>query len=290
MIIPFAPGGTTDVIGRLVAQHLSDLLGQQVIADNRSGANGNIGTDLAAKSPPDGYTMVMSFDGTMTINPHTYRKLPFDPQRDLTPIVNVGQAALVLVTHPSVPASTIQEFTALAKAATSPLYYSSAGMGSTGHVAGELYASRAGIRMTHVPYKGGAAALQDLLAGQIQMLVTALPTVEGLIANGKVRPLAVTSSQRLRTLPKVPALGELYPGYEVASWYGLLAPASTPSAIIQRLNTDINKVLARPDVRERLDGLGVEVLGGTVEQFAATIRSDTSKWAKVVKDAGIQIE
>jgi len=226
----------------------------------------------------------------MTINPHTYRKLPFDPQRDLTPIVNVGQAALVLVTHPSVPASTIQEFTALAKAATSPLYYSSAGMGSTGHVAGELYASRAGIRMTHVPYKGGAAALQDLLAGQIQMLVTALPTVEGLIANGKVRPLAVTSSQRLRTLPKVPALGELYPGYEVASWYGLLAPASTPSAIIQRLNTDINKVLARPDVRERLDGLGVEVLGGTVEQFAATIRSDTSKWAKVVKDAGIQIE
>lgn len=290
MIIPFAPGGTTDVIGRLVAQHLSDLLGQQVIADNRSGANGNIGTDLAAKSPPDGYTMVMSFDGTMTINPHTYRKLPFDPQRDLTPIVNVGQAALVLVTHPSVPASTIQEFTALAKAATSPLYYSSAGMGSTGHVAGELYASRAGIRMTHVPYKGGAAALQDLLAGQIQMLVTALPTVEGLIANGKVRPLAVTSSQRLRTLPKVPTLGELYPGYEVASWYGLLAPASTPSAIIQRLNTDINKVLARPDVRERLDGLGVEVLGGTVEQFAATIRSDTSKWAKVVKDAGIQIE
>ncbi len=290
MIIPFAPGGTTDVIGRLVAQHLSDLLGQQVIADNRSGANGNIGTDLAAKSPPDGYTMVMSFDGTMTINPHTYRKLPFDPQRDLTPIVNVGQAALVLVTHPSVPASTIQEFTALAKAATSPLYYSSAGMGSTGHVAGELYASRAGIRMTHVPYKGGAAALQDLLAGQIQMLVTALPTVEGLIANGKVRPLAVTSSQRLRTLPKVPTLGELYPGYEVASWYGLLAPASTPSAIIQRLNTDINKVLARPDVRERLDGLGVEVLGGTMEQFAATIRNDTSKWAKVVKDAGIQIE
>ncbi|MBP7958300.1 MAG: tripartite tricarboxylate transporter substrate binding protein, partial [Ottowia sp.] len=145
-------------------------------------------------------------------------------------------------------------------------------------------------RMTHVPYKGGAAALQDLLAGQIQMLVTALPTVEGLIANGKVRPLAVTSSRRLRTLPKVPTLGELYPGYEVASWYGLLAPASTPSAIIQRLNTDINKVLARPDVRERLDGLGVEVLGGTVEQFAATIRSDTSKWAKVVKDAGIQIE
>ncbi len=290
MTIPCAPLGTTDVIGRLVAQHLSDLLGQQVIADNRSGANGNIGTDLAAKSPPDGYTMVMSFDGTMTINPHTYRKLPFDPQRDLTPIVNVGQAALVLVTHPSVPASTIQEFTALAKAATSPLYYSSAGMGSTGHVAGELYASRAGIRMTHVPYKGGAAALQDLLAGQIQMLVTALPTVEGLIANGKVRPLAVTSSQRLRTLPKVPTLGELYPGYEVASWYGLLAPASTPSAIIQRLNTDINKVLARPDVRERLDGLGVEVLGGTMEQFAATIRSDTSKWAKVVKDAGIQIE
>lgn len=290
MIIPFGAGGTTDVIGRLVAQHLSSLLGQQVVADNRSGANGNIGTDLAAKSPPDGYTMVMSFDGTMAINPHTYRKLPFDPQRDLAPIINVGQATLVMVVHPSVQASTLEQFEALAKAAPTPLFFSSAGTGSTGHVAGELYAARAGIKMTHVPYKGGAPALQDLLAGQIQMLVTALPTVEALIANGKVRALAVTSGKRLRSQPNIPTIGERYPGYEVASWYGLLAPAGTPEPILQRLNADINKVLAQKDVQERLDGLGVEVLGGTTQQFAATIKADTAKWAKVVKDAGIQVD
>lgn len=290
MIIPFSAGGTTDVLGRLVAQHASPLLGQQVVADNRPGANGNIGTDLAAKSPPDGYTIVMSFDGTMAINPHTYKSLPFDPSRDLAPIVNVGQASLVMVVNASVQASTIQDFTALVKASPTPIFYSSAGTGSTGHLAGELYAARAGIRMSHVPYKGGAAALQDLLAGQIQMLVTALPTVEAHIASGKLRAIAVTSGKRLRTLPNVPTLGELYPGYEVASWYGLLAPAGTPDPILRRLNADFNKVLAQKDVQDRFEALGIEVLGGTPEQFAATIRADTAKWAKVVKDAAIQIE
>ncbi|WP_028603066.1 Bug family tripartite tricarboxylate transporter substrate binding protein [Ottowia thiooxydans] len=290
MIVPFSAGGTTDVMGRIIAQHLSPLLGQQIVIDNRPGANGNIGTDMAAKSPPDGYTMVMSFDGTMAINPHTYKKLPFDPQRDLAPIINIGQAALVLVVHPSVQANTIQEFTALAKAAPSPLFFSSAGNGSTGHLAGELYAARAGTRMSHVSYKGGAPALQDLLAGQIQMLVTALPTVEALIANGKVRALAVTSAKRLSSLKNVPTLGEIYPGYEVASWYGLLAPAGTPAPIMQTLNTEINKVLARKDVQDRFETLGVELLGGSPQQFAATIKADTAKWAKVVKDANIQLD
>lgn len=290
LIVPFAAGGTTDVLARIVAQNLSSLIGQQVVADNRAGASGNIGTDLAAKAAPDGYTIVMSFDGTMTINPHTYKKLPFDPQRDLTPIINVGQASLVIVVHPSVKANTIQEFVALAKAAPTPLFYSSAGNGSTGHVAGELFAARAGIRMTHVPYKGGAAALNDLLAGQIQMLVTALPTVEAHVANGKLRALAVTSAKRLRAAPTIAALAESYPGYEVASWYGLLAPAGTPDAIVQKLNADIAKVLAQKDVHDRLESLGVEPLGGTAQQFAATIKSDTVKWAKVVKDANIQIE
>lgn len=290
LIIPFSAGGTTDVLGRIIAQHLSTVMGQQVVADNRSGANGNIGTDLAAKSPPDGYTMVMSFDGTITINPHTYKSLPFDPVHDLTPLINVGQAALVMVVHPSVKANTIEEFVALAKAANPPLFFSSAGTGSTGHVAGELFAARAGVRMTHVPYKGGAAALQDLLAGQIQMLVTALPTVESLIAGGKLRALAVTSDKRLRSLPNVPTLGELYPGYQVSSWYGLFAPAGTPDAIVQKLNTDLGKVLAQKDVRDRFEGLGVEVIGGSTQQFAATIKADTAKWGKVVKDAGIRIE
>ena len=290
LIVPFSAGGTTDVLARIIALNLSNTIGQQVVVDNRAGANGNIGTDLAAKSPADGYTIVMSFDGTMTINPHTYAKLPFDPQRDLAPLINVGQASLIMVVNPSVKANTIQEFTALAKAAPTPIFYSSAGMGSTGHVAGELYAARAHVRMSHVPYKGGAPALQDLLAGQIQMLVTALPTVEAMVASGKLRALAVTSGKRLRSLPDVPTLGEIYPGYEVASWYGLLAPAGTPDAIVQRLNTDIAKVLAQKDVRERFETLGVEPLGGTSQQFAATIKTDTEKWAKVVKDAGIKIE
>ncbi|MEO8857207.1 MAG: tripartite tricarboxylate transporter substrate binding protein [Burkholderiaceae bacterium] len=290
LIVPFSAGGTTDVLARIIAQNLSNTIGQQVVVDNRPGANGNIGTDLAAKSPADGYTIVMSFDGTMTINPHTYAKLPFDPQRDLAPIINVGQASLVMVVHPSVKANTIQEFAALAKSSPTPIFYSSAGMGSTGHVAGELFAARAHVHMSHVPYKGGAPALQDLLAGQIQMLVTALPTVEAMLANGKLRALAVTSGKRLRSLPNVPTLGEIYPGYEVASWYGLLAPAGTPDAIIQRLNTGIAKVLAQKDVRERFETLGVEPLGGTPQQFAATIKADTEKWAKVVEDAGIKIE
>ncbi len=290
LIVPFAAGGTTDVLARLIAQHLSTGLGQQVVVDNKGGANGNIGTDLAAKSPADGYTIVMSFDGTMTINPHTYAKLPFDPQRDLAPLINIGQVSLVMVLHPSVKANTIQEFVALAKSASTPLFYSSAGMGSTGHVAGELFSARAGIHMSHVPYKGGAPALQDLLAGQLQMLVTALPTVEAMIGNGKLRALAVTSSKRLRALPNVPTIGEVYPGYDVASWYGLLAPAGTPDPVIQRLNTEINKVLAQKDVRERFETLGVEPLGGTTQQFAATIKTDTEKWAKVVKAADIRIE
>lgn len=290
LIVPFSAGGTTDVLARIIAQHLSNSIGQQVVVDNRAGANGNIGTDMAAKSAPDGYTIVMSFDGTMTINPHTYKKLPFDPSRDLAPLINVGQASLVMVVHPSVKANTIQEFAALAKAAPTPIFYSSAGTGSTGHVAGELFAARAGARLSHVPYKGGAPALQDLLAGQIQMLVTALPTVEALIANGKLRALAVTSGKRLRTLPNVPTLGELYPGYDVSSWYGLLAPAGTPEPIVQKLNADIAKVLAQKDVMDRFETLGVEPLGGTPQQFAATIKADTAKWGKVVKDSGIQVE
>jgi tripartite-type tricarboxylate transporter receptor subunit TctC len=290
LIVPFAAGGTTDVLARIVAQNLSTSIGQQVVVDNRAGANGNIGTDLAAKSPPDGYTIVMSFDGTMTINPHTYKKLPFDPQRDLTPIINVGQATLVIVVHPSVKATTIQEFAALAKAAPTPIFYSSAGLGSTGHVAGELFAVRAGVRLTHVPYKGGAPALQDLLAGQIQMLVTALPTVDTFISSGKLRALAVTSGKRLKSLPDVPTMGEVYPGYEVSSWYGLLAPAGTPDAAVQRLNADTNKVLQQPDVQDRFEKLGIEPLGGTPQQFAATIKADTAKWGQVVRDAGIQIE
>ena len=291
LVVPFAPGGTTDVVARIVAQNLGAALGQQVLVDNRAGANGNIGTEMAAKAPGDGYTLVMSFDGTMAINPHTYKHLPFDPQKDLVPVINVGEVPLLIVVHPSVKANSIQEFVALAKAAPGRINYSSAGNGSTGHLTGELFASRAGIQMSHIPYKGGAPAVQDLMAGQIQMMVTALPTVEGHLGGGKLRALAVTSATRLRSLPNVPTLAEGgFAGFDVSSWYGILAPASTPEPLVKKLNAEIGKVLALKEVQERFEALGIHPVGGTPQEFAATIKTDTGRWAKVVKEAAIQLD
>ena len=291
LLVPFAPGGTTDVLARLVAQKLTDSLGQQVVIENKPGAGGNIGTELAVKSPADGYTLVMSFDGTMAINPNTYAKMPFDPQKDLVAVANVAQVPLLIVVHPGVAAKTIAEFVALAKASPGRINYSSAGHGSTGHLTGELLRSRAAIEIVHVSYKGGGQAVQDLLGGQIQMLVTALPTVEGHLKGGKLRALAFTSSRRVPGAPEVPTLAESgYPGLEVLSWYGILAPAGTSAEIVGRLNGEINRLLQAPGMRERLTALGAEPTGGTPEQFAQTIRSDTARWAKVVSTAGIRIE
>jgi tripartite-type tricarboxylate transporter receptor subunit TctC len=291
LVVPFSAGGTTDVIARIVGQKLGNALGQQILVDNRAGANGNIGTDAVAKSAADGYTLVMSFDGTMTINPSTYKKLSFDPIKDLAPVINIGQVPLLIVVHPTVKAKTIQDFVALAKAAPASIFYSSAGNGSTGHLTGELFASRAGIKMNHVPYKGGAPALQDLLAGQIQMLVTALPTVEAHLASGKLLALAVSSAKRLPGLPNVPTLAESgFTGFDVSSWYGLLAPAGTPDAIVDKLNGEIGKLLKHKDVVERFEALGVEPVGGSRQQFATTIKADTARWSKVVKDTGIQFD
>jgi len=291
LIVPFAPGGTTDVLARLVAQKLAESMGQQFIIENKPGAGGNIGTEIAVKSPPDGYTLVMSFDGTMAINPNTYAKMPFDPQKDLVAVANVAQVPLLIVVHPGVAAKNIAEFVALAKASPGRINYSSAGHGSTGHLTGELFRSRAGIQIVHVSYKGGGQAVQDLLGGQIQMLVTALPTVEGHLKGGKLRALAFTSLKRVPGAPDVPTLAESgYPGMEVLSWYGILAPAGTPPEIVRRLNAEINRVLQAPDVRERLTALGTEPTGGSPDQFAQVIRADTARWAKVVGDAGIRIE
>jgi tripartite-type tricarboxylate transporter receptor subunit TctC len=291
LLVPFAPGGTTDVLARLVAQKLGDALGQQFLVENRPGAGGNIGTEMAVKAAPDGYTLVMSFDGTMAINPSTYRALPYDPQRDLAPVASVAQVPLLLVVHPAVAAKTVAEFVALAKASPGRINYSSAGNGSTGHLTGELFKGRAGIDMVHVSYKGGGQAVQDLLGGQIQMVVTALPTVEGHLKGGKLRALAFTSAKRVPGAPEVPTLVESgFPGFEVLSWYGILAPAGTPPDIVRKLNAEINRLLDMPDVRERLTTLGAEPTGGTPEQFAATIRTDTARWAKVVKEAAIRID
>ena len=291
LIVPFAPGGTTDVLARLVAQKLAEAIGQQFVIENKPGAGGNIGTELAAKSPADGYTLVMSFDGTMAINPNTYAKMPYDAQKDLAPVANVAQVPLLMVVHPGVPARTVAEFVALAKASPGRINYSSAGHGSTGHLMGELFRSRAGIDLVHVSYKGGGQAVQDLLGGQIQMLVTALPTVEGHLKGGKLRALAFSSARRVPGAPDVPTLAESgYPGLEVLSWYGILAPAGTPLEIVRRLNAEINRILQAPEIRDRLAALGAEPTGGSPEQFGQVIRADTLRWAKVVADAGIRIE
>jgi tripartite-type tricarboxylate transporter receptor subunit TctC len=291
LLVPFSAGGTTDVIARLIGQKLGDALGQQFVIDNRPGANGNLGTEMAVKAPADGYTLVMSYDGTVAINPSMYKKLPFDPQKDLAPIASVAQVPLIMVVHPGVAAKNVAEFIALAKASPGRINYSSAGHGSTGHLTGELLKARAGIDIVHVNYKGGGQAVQDLLGGQIQMLMTGLATVEGHLKGGKLRALAFTASKRVPGAPDVPTLAESgYPGLEVASWYGLLAPAGTPQDIVRKLNADINRILQAPDVRERLTTLGTEPTGGTPEQFAETIKTDTARWAKVVSDAGIRIE
>jgi tripartite-type tricarboxylate transporter receptor subunit TctC len=291
LLVPFSAGGTTDVIARLIGQKLGDALGQQFVIDNRPGANGNLGTEMAVKAPADGYTLVMSYDGTIAINPSMYKKLPFDPQKDLVPIASVAQVPLIMVVHPGVAAKNVAEFIALAKASPGRINYSSAGHGSTGHLTGELLKARAGIDIVHVNYKGGGQAVQDLLGGQIQMLMTGLATVEGHLKGGKLRALAFTASKRVPGAPDVPTLAESgYPGLEVASWYGILAPAGTPQDIVRKLNADINRILQAPDVRERLTTLGTEPTGGTPEQFAETIKTDTARWAKVVSDAGIRIE
>ena len=291
MVVPFAAGGTTDVLARILGQKLSDSLGQQVLVDNRPGANGNIGAELVARSPADGYTIMMGFDGTLAINPSVYRKLAFDPVRDFAPVANVGLVALLIVVHPSLPAKSVAELVAHAKANPGKINYSSAGHGSTGHLAGELFKSRAGIDMTHVAYKGGAQAMNDLLAGQIQLLVTALPTVEAHVKSGKLRAIAFTTARRVAGMAEVPTVAESgYAGFDVASWYGIVAPADTPTEVVRRLNAEIAKVLEQAEVRHRFAQLGTEPGSGTPEAFAATLRTDIDKWAAVVRNAGIHLD
>lgn len=292
LVVPFSAGGTTDVLSRILGQKLSDAIGQPVLVDNRPGANGNIGAELVAHSPADGYTIMMGFDGTLAINPSVYRKLAFDPIKDFAPVANVGVVALLIVTHPSLPVKNLQELVAYAKTHPGKVFYSSAGPGSTGHLTGELFKIRAGnIDISHVAYKGGGQAINDLLSGQIQMMVTALPTVEAHIKSGKLRTIAFTTAKRVGAMPDLPTIAESgYPGFDVASWYGIVAPAGTPAEIVRKLNAEIVKILSQPEIRQRFIQLGTEPMGGTPESFGATMRADIDKWAAVVKTAGIHLE
>ena len=291
MVVPFPPGGTTDILARAVAQKLTEAWSQQVIVDNRPGAGGNIGSDLVAKAPPDGYTLLMGTVGTHAINPSLYARMPYDAQKDFAPVILVAGVPNVLEVNPSLPVHTVQELIAYARANPGKLNFASSGNGTSIHLSGELFKAMTGVKMTHVPYKGSAPALADLVRGQVQLMFDNLPSSLGLIKGGKLRAIAVTSTTRSSALPDVPTIAESgLPGYEASSWFGVLAPARTPPAIIDKLNAAIGAWLASPEAKEKLASQGAVAAGGTPADFARYIASETVKWAKVVKASGAHID
>jgi len=291
LVVPFPPGGATDILARDVAQKLTEAWGQQVIVDNRPGAGGNIGSELVAKSAPDGYTLEMGTVGTHAINASLYAKMPYDHVKDFAPVILVAGVPNVLVVNPAVPANSVAELIEYAKANPGKLNFASSGNGTSIHLSGELFKVMAGVQMTHVPYKGSAPALQDLLGGQVQLMFDNLPPSLPQIKAGKLRALAVTSVARAPALPDVPTMAEAgLPGYEASSWFGVLAPAGTPPAIVAKLNSEIAKWLATPEAKEKLSKQGANAAGGTPEDFAKHIAAETTKWAKVVKDSGAKID
>ena len=290
LIVPFAPGGNADIVGRIVGERISNALGQPVVVDNRGGAGGNLGVELAAKSPPDGYTLVLS-SPLIAISPSLYVKLNYDPIKDLAPISLVAYIQNVMLVHPSVPAKTLKEFIQLARANPGKLNFGTGGTGTTTHLAAELLKVIAKIDMVHVPYKGTGLALIGLVGGQVDMLIMAAPAANSQIQAGKARALAVLSAKRVSELPNVPTTKEAgVDNFEVPIWYGILAPAATPRDIINRLNLELNKALAAPDVRERLKKVDVEPVTNTPQQFAEFIKAETVRYAKVIKAAGIKPE
>jgi tripartite-type tricarboxylate transporter receptor subunit TctC len=290
-IIPYAAGGSSDTRVRQLQPKLTEILGQPIIVDNKPGAGGVIGTDFIAKAPPDGYTLGMANFGPLAVSPSLVKSLPYDPLKDFAPVVLIERGPLVLMVNPSTPAKSLKELIALAKEKPGTLTFASSGNGSAHHLSGEMFKSMTGIDIQHVPYKGGAPAASDLMGGHVSMMFelmySALPAIKG----GKLRALAVTSSERLSVLPEVPTLAEAgVPGFEANNWQGVMVPAATPRDIVAKLNAAINKVLAMPEIRDILLSQGNQVGGGTPEEFAALIRSETVKWGKVVRDAGVRAD
>jgi tripartite-type tricarboxylate transporter receptor subunit TctC len=288
--VPLAPGGAVDIAARAVAQELGTSLRQQVVVDNRSGGGGNIGAELAAKAPPDGYTMVMGSSSNFGVNPTLYKNLPYDAVRDFAPVTLVSFAPNALYVHPSVPANTVKELVALAKAKPGTLNFASSGQGGSGHLAGELFKMVTGVDIIHVPYKGTGQALADTVGGQVQMQFGSVIAVLPHVKAGKLRALAVTVPRRVAALPQVPTMAEAgYPAVETTVWNGVLVPAKTPRPIVERLNAEIVKILKRPDLRERFAAQGAEAVGSTSAEFAAHIRREIDKWGKVVRAAGLTV-
>lgn len=290
LIVPFAAGGSTEVLARVIAQKLTEGWGQPVVVDIRPGAGGTIGADIAARAAPDGYTLVMVAIGH-AVNPTLYRKLPYDTERDFAPITLVANVTNALVVHPSVPASSVGELIALAKAKPGQLNYASGGAGSGAHLAAELFKWMAQVNIMHVPYKGVGQAVTDLLGGQMHIMMSTLPVVIQHVKSGRLRGLAVTTKTRSPTAPELPTIAEAgLPGYEMSQWFGLLAPAGTPQIVLGKLNREVAAVLGQRDVRERLAAQGAEATSNTPEEFARHIRSEIIKWAKVIKESGTRAD
>ena len=290
-VVPFPPGGSTDTLARTIGAKLAESLGQQVIVDNRPGGNGNIGMEIVAQSRPDGHTIVLGYIGPIAIAPSLYGKLPFDPVKDYAPITQIATSPNVLTAHPSVPAKNLKELIALARVKPGNVSFASTGIASVGHLTGELLNSLSGVKMTHIPYKGGGQAITDLLGGHVQVMFSGFSAAMPHIKAGKIRALAVTGAKRSPALPEAPTIAEQgFPGFEATAWYGVLAPANTPKPVVTRLHGEIVKILKLPDVTQRLDGLGFEIVGSNPEEFGAYIKSEIRKWEKVVKASGAKPE
>ena len=291
LVVPFAAGGVTDTSGRVVAEALSRRLGQPIVVENKPGASGNIGTQLVAIAPPDGYTLVVGFDGTLVINPHVFANYPFDVTKDLAPIGKIGDATLILVAHPSFPPRTMQELIAYSKKQPNGVSYGTSGVGGTPHIAGELLKMKTGANLTHIPYKGGGQAMTDALGGNVPLVYTAVAGALPHVKAGRLVPIAVSSAVRSPAMPDVPTFIESgIPDFESSSWVAILAPARTPRGIVEKLNRELNAVLTSPEIVEKLATLGIVATPGTPEQLAAQIRTDLVKYGGVVKAANIKAE
>jgi tripartite-type tricarboxylate transporter receptor subunit TctC len=287
-IVPFAPGGGNDILGRVVAQKLNEGFGVPVVVDNRGGAGGTIGTDITAKSPPDGYTLLIN-NLSLAVNITLYSKLPYDTLKDLQPVSLVGRQPNILVVHPSLPAKSLKEVLALAKARPGQLAYSSGGVGSSSHLAGELLRLIAKIDVIHVPYKGMGPAMVDLVSGQVQFSMATMASALPHVRSNRMRPIAVTTARRVAVVPEVPTMKEAgLAEYEHSTWYGILVPARTPAPVVARLNGELRKIVASDDVKQKFDPQGVEPDSSTPEEFSAFLRTEADKWAKVVKGAGLR--
>jgi tripartite-type tricarboxylate transporter receptor subunit TctC len=290
IVVPYPPGGATDVMARVVAQKLSESWGQQAVVDNKPGASGSIGSELVAKSAADGYTLLLQ--GTQhAINLSIYKQLPYDTLRDFTPVAYIAVAPFLLVLHPSVPANSVTELIAWIKTKPGGVNYGSSGVGGAAHLAGEMFKTTAGVQLTHIPYKGAAPAMADLLGGQVPMVFDPIPTSIPHVRGGKIKVLAITSARRSPLIPEVPTVAESgLPGFEVAAWFGLYAPAATPADVVNKLNADVNRVLQLQEVKEKFAALGADSAPMTTEQLALHLRSEIAKFAKAIKDSGAKAE